>query len=399
MPMNNEQPLALQGIQSPNVVVDPNAFYAATRKLTYPMQSARAIAGLGSSDSVELRKTGVVSGLLVRVSGTLVFGGTITGTSLSYRFPYNIIRALRVSANGQSNLINCSGLMLKAMEFAANTDLNDRGVSRAVAAGTQLQGTLSKACENWGAVGAGAQALGPGAAVPAIGTYDVELDYFVPIAADQTSLIGSIFAQTAATNLTLDIDWAQQADIVTLGGSATLTNPATTLNWQVTGVVYSIPVVSGKAVVPDLSQFHQLAQFRTSALAQNDNQILLPGTGVGRNLMRVLGMITTGATPVPLAVTATNYGQFAWQYGGNDTPESYPNGQVMRSRIEQQWGVDAGRFWGLWGWDFVSEFAVRDIVNEGSTSDLRLLINLAAAPTAPFAEILQETLFAAPVGA
>lgn len=391
-----EQPLTLQGVQSPNVVVDPNAFYPATRKLTYPMQSLKAITGLGSSDSVQLRQTGIVSGLLVRVTGQLQFGGTIGTTTLSYRWPYNLIKALRVSANGQSNLINCTGLHLKALEFAGNGDLSDRGVSRSVAAVTQVQGTLSKASENWGL--SGANLLGPGANVAAIGNYDVELDYFVPIAADQVSLIGSIFAQTSATNLTLDIDWESQANIVpTLGGSATF---AHTLQWQVQGVVYSIPMVGGKAVVPDLSQFHQVAAFRTPNLAQGDNQIILPGTGVGRKLMRVLGMISTGTAPgTPLALSAANYGPMAWQYGGNDTPEAFANGQQLRSRNEQQWGVDAGRFWGIFGWDFVSQFAVRDIVDEGSTTDLRLLVNLVAAPTTPFAEIAQETLFAAPVGA
>lgn len=390
-----EQPLALQGVQSPNVVVDPQRFYPATRKLTYPMSSAKAIAGLGSSDSVQLRQTGIVSGLLVRVYGTLTFGGTITGSAMSYRWPYNLIKALRVSANGQSNLINCTGLQLKALEFAADSDLNDRGITRSIGAATQAQGSLSKACESWGQVST--NIIGPGVTVPAVGAYEVELDYFVPIAADQVSLIGSIFAQTAATNLTCDIDWANQSDLVTVGGSATL---AVALNWQVQSVTYSIPVVDGKAVVPDLSQFHQVAAYRTSALAQGDNQLILPGTGVGRKLLRVLGQVSSGTAPgVPLAVNAANYGPMGWQYGGNDTPEVFANGQQIRSRNEQIWGVDAGRFWGVWGWDFASQFAVRDVVDEGSTSDLRLLVNLVAAPTNPYAEIVQETLFAAPVGA
>jgi len=390
-----EQPLSLQGIQAPNVVVDPNAFYPATRKLTYPMQSRKSISGFGLTDSFQLRQTGIVAGLLVRVAGQLQFGGTITGTTMSNRWPYNLVKALRVSANGQSNLVNASGLMLKALEMAADDNLTDRGVSRPQGAVTQTQGTLSKAAENWGT--ASANLIGPGVTVPATGNYDVELDFFVPIAADQVSLVGSIFAQTAATNLTCDIDWESQANLVTLGGSATL---AQTLTVECTGIVYSIPMVGGKAVVPDLSQFHQVAGFRYVSLAQNDNEIILPGTGVGRKLMRVLGMISTGTAPgTPLAVTAANYGAIGWRYGGNDTPEVFPTGQSVRSRNEQQWGCDFGRFWGIWGWDFVSQFAVRDIVDEGSTSDLRLLVNLVSAPTTPFAEIVQETLFAAPVGA
>lgn len=386
--------VSLQGVASPDVVVDPNAFYPATRRLVFPMKSAAAIAGLGSTDSVQLRQTGIVAALKVRVYGTLTFGGTITSTVMSYRWPHNLIRALRVSANGQSNLINCNGLALKALEFAHNTDLNDRGVSRYYGDTAYTQGTLSKACEDWGTVST--NIIGPGRTVPATGAYAVDLDFFVPIAADQVSLVGSIFAQTAATNLTLDIDWETQANLVTLGGSATLT---TSLNYQVQGIVYSIPVVGGKAVVPDLSQFHQIAQFRTSSIAQNDNEILLPGTGVGRKLLRTLFSVTEGSTPTPLVMNSTNYGAIGWRYGGNDTPEQWANGSQFRAENERQTSCDIGGHWGIGLWDWASEFALRDVIDEGATSDLRLLINLASSPTSPYAEIVQETLFAAPVGA
>ena len=387
--------VSLQGVASPDVVVDPTAFYPATRRLTYPMRAITPIAGYGSTDSTQLRQTGIVAGLYVRVTGTLVFGGTITGTVMSWRWPYNLIRALRVSANGQSNLINCNGLALKAWEFAANTDLNDRGVSRPVGAATVTQGALSLASEDWGTLTT--NLLGPNVTVPAIGTYTVDLEFFVPIAADQQSLIGSIFAQTAATNLTLDIDWETQANLVTLGGSATLTSA---LSYQVQGVVYSIPVVGGKAVVPDLSQFHQIAQYRTSALGQGDNELLLPGTGVGRKLLRAGFSVSTGTAPgTPLAMTAANFGALGWRFGGNDTPEQFANGTQMRYYNERLYSTDIGRNWGVAIWDFASQFALRDVVDEGATSDLRLLINLVNAPTTPFAEVIQETLFAAPVGA
>ena len=388
--------VSLQGVASPNVVVDPNSFYPATRRLLYSMKAASPIAGFGSTDSVQLRQTGIVAGLYVRVFGTLVWGGTITGSATSWRWPYNLIRACRVSANGQSNLINCNGLALKALEFGANNDLNDRGVSHTIGAVTGVtQGTLSGALEDWGT--SGANQMGPGNTVAAIGTYTVDLSYFVPIAADQVSLIGSVFAQTAATNLTLDIDWETQANLFTVGGSATLT-PA--LNYQVQGVVYSIPIVGGKAVVPDLSQFHQVAQFRTSAIAQGDNETLLPGTGVGRKLLRVFMSVSTGTAPgTPLAINATNFGAMGWRFGGNDTPEQVANGQQLRYINERQYSCDFGRNWGIAVWDFVSQFALRDVVDEGATSDLRLLYNLVNAPTTPFAEIVQETLFAAPVGA
>ena len=49
--------------------------------------------------------------------------------------------------------------------------------------------------------------------------------------------------------------------------------------------------------------------------------------------------------------------------------------------------------------DFASQFAARDAVDEGATSNLRLELNLVNAPTSGYAIAAQETLFAAPVGA
>jgi hypothetical protein len=387
-------PLSIQGQIAPDVVVDPGTFYAATRRLRYPMRSLATITGLGSTDSVQLRQTGIVAGLEVRVTGTVTFGGTITGTTMSYRWPYNLVSAFRLSANGQSQLINANGLQMKYLEFAANNDLNDRGVSRPFGAATVTQGTLSTNAEDWGT--SSGNKLGPGVTVPATGTYTVDLDYFIPVAADQVSLVGSVFAQSAATNLTLDVQWETQNNLLTLGGAATF---ASALQWQVTGVVYSIPAVNGKAVIPDLSQFHQVAATRVSGQGQGDNELLLPGTGVGRKLLRVLFQVYTTATPTPLVLNQTNFGNLAWRYGGSDQPEGFTNGQALRYLNERQTCVDGGAVWGIGMWDFASQFALRDVVDEAYTSDLRLLVNLVAAPTSPFVEVCQETLFAAPVGA
>jgi hypothetical protein len=385
----------LQGIESPAASVDPESFFANTRRLLYPMRSLTTIAGLGSSDSTQLRQTGIVAGLEVRVTGSLVWGGTITGSSMSYRWPYNLIRSLRVSANGQANLVNCTGLALKALAVM-QPDSQDRGVSRSFGSSTGVtQGTLSLASEDWGT--SGSNLLGPGVTVPATGTYTVDLSFYVPLAFDQKTLLGAIYAQTAATSLSLDIDWETQANLLTVGGSATLTS---SLQYQVTGVVYSIPNVGGRFVVPDLSAFHSIIGGRFSAIAQGDNEILLPGTGIGRQLMRCFFQVYSGTAPgTPLAITAANFGQLAWRYGGNDTPETVSNGTQLRYLNERLYNSDIGGRWGVGCWDFANEWAFRDSVDEGATSDLRLLINLVNAPTSPYAEVVQETIFAAPVGA
>lgn len=395
MPTMVAQPTAvLQGVVSPNVYVDPDAFYPATRRLIFSNRGPSTIAGLGSTDSTQLRQTGIISALLLRVSGTLTFGGTITGSSMTWRWPYGLAKAIRLSANGQSNLLNTTGEHVKALEFMLKGDLSDRGVSRSIGAATGVtQGTLSLASEDWGT--SSTNLLGPGVTVPATGAYTFDLQYFLPVAADQVSLVGSLFAQSASTQLSLDVDWAPQSEILTLGGSATLT---TSITYQIDGIAWSIPMVDGKAVVPDLSQFHQVSTFRTTSLGAGDNEFLLPGTGVGRMLLRTFFNVTQGSTPAPLAMNSTNFGQLAWKYGGSDVPETL-NGTQLRYRNEMQTNCDIGKNFGFGMWDFSSEFSLRDVVNEATTSDLRLLVNLVNSPTSPFIEITQETLFAAPVGA
>jgi hypothetical protein len=386
----------IQGVTSPNVVVDPQTFYAATRRLRFPMRSLTAIAGLGSTDSVQLRQTGIISSLEIRVVGTLTFGGTIGTTTMSYEWPFNLAQEIRLSANGQSNLVKARGLSIRCLEFVTNPHMVDQGISKTYG-GTagQVVGTLALPSDDWGTSGVNVAA--PGSNIAAIGTYTVDLTFFVPVAADPVSLVGAVYAQSSATNLNLEVQWATQNQIVSaLGGAATF---ASSLQWSVTGRAYSIPNVNGNYLVPDLSQFHQLAETRFPGLGQGTNEPLLPGTGVGRRLMRAIFNVYSGAVATPLAMNATNFNNVGWAYGGSDVPESYPSGTNLRAENIRVGGVDIGGLWGFGLWDFASQFALRDTVDEGATSDLRLQIGLVSAPTSGFANILQETLFAAPVGA
>jgi hypothetical protein len=390
--MNPEAPL-IQGVASPNYVVNPNLFYAATRRMRFPGVPGQSLA-LGSTDTAQLRQTGIISGLEVRVYGSVTFGGTIGTTTVSYEWPYNIVQNLKLSANGQSNLVSCRGITLRALEMTTNPKLDDSGLDQEFGGATVNTGTLAQPTDDWGT--SSSNKMGPGSNIAATGTYTVDLTFFVPVAADPTSLIGSVFAQSSATNLTLEVQWATEAQLLSaVGGGATV---SWSLNWSVTTIAYSIPNVNGSYVVPDLSLFHQLAETRFGGLVQGQNELLLPGTGVGRRLMRIFHNVYSNGAPV--ALNATNYnGPLGWAFGGSDTPESYPTGQDARVAGYRVSGVDLGGRWGIALHDFASQFALRDLVDEAATSDLRVFFTLASAPTSGYAQVTQETLFAAPVGA
>lgn len=385
--------VALQGVETPNVSVDPDAFFKYTRRQRFSMRALGTFAGFGGSDSLALRQTGVVSKLFIRVAGTLT---ATAGAALTAEYPLNLIKGVRVSANGQSNLINANGSQLKAVNTMGNPGLTSKGVARTVAAaagaGNRTNGTLSLASEDWGSNGG--NQIGPSATGLAAVAYNVDLIFEVPIAYDDKYLTGAIYAQTNATQLTVDIDWATAAEIVSTG---TLT-PA--LQYQVLGEVFTIPNVSGRYVVPDLSAFHSLIGFRASGLASGDNEVVLPGTGVGRQLMRLFGQVYTGAAPgAPLAVTAANFSQIAWRFGGNDTPETVNPGTLLRYINEFDYNDDLGGVHGFFCYDFATAWAFRDAVDQGATTDLRAVLGLVSTPTNGVARMVQETIFAAPVGA
>jgi len=385
----------IQGVAAPNVVVDPSSFYKATRRMRFAMSPLKAFSGLGATDSVQLRQVGIVSALELRVQGNVVIGGTLGSPVMSYDWPYNLIQNCVLSANGQSQLIACRGLTLKAFNFTTNPKLDDNGVSQTFGSGTVTTGTLSMPTDKWGSDGA-SHVLAPGAAVTTLGTYTFDVTFIVPVAADQVSLVGSVYAQSSATNLTLNLTWATQAQLESTQSTATFTP---NINWQVTGVAYSIPQVNNQFVVPDLSQFHQLVEQSFGGLVQGSNSTILPGTGVGRQLLRLFWNTYTGTPSTPLPMTDTNYGQVDWAYGGSDIPEQYPNGTQLRAENIQQAGVDLGGLWGIGLWDFASTFALRDSIDEGSTTNLRLEYVLVNSPTNGKTFIAQELLFAAPVGA
>ncbi len=388
--------VALQGVLVPASAVNPELFFARTRRLRV-RQDGFAFPGYGGTYNKSLLQTGIIGGLWVKFSGQVVVtlgGGTAASTS---RWPYDLLRNVRFSANGQSNLINTGGWDLKAREMMQRGDLNDRGVSRGIGGASpgtaRTQGTLSLSTEDWG-VGENVTAI-----VGAPTTYPIELVWWIPVAMDKVTLTGAIFAQTSSTDLSLNIDFAPLTDLFTLTGAATA---ALTGNFTVEAEVYTIPQLGdGGIVVPDLSVFHSIIKTRSASPSNGMNEIRLSGQGVGRNLQRLWLRTFNGATPVPLALNATNYGNLGWRYGGNDTPEVWQDGKALAYWEEDLFSVDLGTQQGYAVLDWCSEYAFRDSIDQGAATELRALVEIqtGVALVSPFIEYNQETLFAGAVGA
>lgn len=389
--------VSLQGVLVPATSIQPEAFFRATQRLNVRQQTF-SFDGFGTTQNVPILQTGIVSKLRVKFSGdlTVTLGGGTCATTMGW--PYNLLKKIRFSANGQSNLINASGWQLKARQFMERSDCNDRGVARGIGGASpgtsRTQGTLSLNNENWG-VGQGVSAI-----VGAPTTYSVDLEWEIPISFDQVFLHGAIFAQTSSTDLNLALDMAPQADLFTLAGAATAVLAG---SFVVEAVLFTIPQgPDGSVLVPDLSMFHSIIGTRFANPSVGTNEVRLSGQGVGRQLMRLWFQTQNGATPSPLAMNDTNYGQIGWRYGGNDTPEVWQDGLVVAMANESLFGVDFGSQQGFGILDWSSEHALRDTIDEGSATELRILVEIAGTAPALVSssiEYVQETMFSGAVGA
>lgn len=379
--------VTLQGIEQPASAVNNDLFFALTRRHRN-IEDTKAFPGFGQTSFIELRKSDILSKLRVRFIGSLVITPGTGTVSTTMRWPYDLL-SINFTANGQANLIACSGLKLKVRAAIADRNFTDRGVPQTVGAATVNQGTLSKSSESWG-VGAGVTGL-------TAGTYDVELEWEVPIAEDDVQLAGSIFAQTSATDLTLNAAFRPQADLFTLTG-----NGAVALTGQliVESEKFSIPVAGNQLVLPaGLAVFHSIIESGYSNQLGSGvlNELPLIGQGAGKSLLRAFRQVWAGAPSVPLAVNAANYTSQAWRYGSSETPESYLDGRSLRMLNEGDYGVDIGGVWGFLAHEFAVKNGFRDIVDMGQASELRDVIGIASG--APLVnnrvELVQEIVYPA----
>lgn len=382
--------VTMQGVAIENAIVDPTYFFANTRRQRLQIASpVAAFQGLGNTDSVTLKKTGILGAIDVKAVGSVVVtlnSGTCATTA---KWPYDLPKLFRLSANGQSNIVNASGAKLKARHLMTTPGLTDRGVVEGVGGaspGTQVnQSTLALASESWG--------LGKSVTAVPAGTYNFDLTWRLPIAWDLIKLLGAVYLQTSSTSIDLNIDWSPTSDLFVLTGGATA---VVSCAFTVEGITFTIPPGPGNQgiVIPDLSVFHTITQSNITGLGQTTNEQVIPGQGVGKTLMRLIGQwwdLAAGSPGAPLVLNESNFGNIGWEYGGNVKPEIYTDGMAVRRANEEVYGVDIGGA-GLFALDFANYWGFRDSVDEGDASQLTLVIQVLNAVTNPRLELVREEI-------
>lgn len=378
-------PMSMQGIAIPSAVVDPKGFRKLTRRQT--QQESKFSFTLGQpSNPVALRRSDILTEITLRITGTLKITpgtGTVASTAA---WPYGLVRNVRFSANGSADLIKANGWTLRAREIAKDEGLSDRGITQTVGGVTRNQGTLSLAMESWG-VGQATPALADnGSGVP------IELVLTIPVAEDQYDLTGAVFLQSSSSELTVAIDWADPSELFTATG-----NGAFSLSGyvQVVSTKYKIPTVNGSIIVPDLSMFHSLVETNDSDLANGENETNVLGQGAGKLTLRIIRQLLNGTPAAPVALNDANFGLLGWRYGTAETPDRWYDGSLLRISQERHYNCDLGGYQGFMVDEF-SKGGVRDVVDMGTTADLRLVttINNSVALSKAKLRYAVETLYA-----
>src|SRR5438105_11893825 len=255
--------VTLQNIPASPFVTDPGAFFSMTERNIITPKTIPAPGPGISSGAQQILQTGVVSKLQITFVGTLTVA--VAAVTTSDRWPYGLLAGLRLSANGENDLFSCDGTDLHALRFARYPAYTER-------------------------VDIFPDVVGAGGNI-AVGTYHLSITWEVPIAIDDVSLVGSLFAQSSATNLTLWLTQALAADLFT----ANPANATIAGTFFVQETFFEIPFDSnGRMVLPDLTRLHG---FNTVDVPYtNTGDVRVPLVRSAGQLSRLLVSVRKSAT-------------------------------------------------------------------------------------------------------
>lgn len=362
--------------QGVNFAPDPAAFFELTERNEYtPIQGD--IPGSGSAFNRQLPQAGVLSGLKVLFVGTITTtlgAGSVTTTS---RWPYGFLDRVSLSANAQNDLISANGCDLHVLRairnpgFVPNDDLD-----------------LVP-----GGIGAG-QTLANGA-------NPIVLGWEIPVAIDDVSLIGSLYAQSPSMNLQLILRQAVTTDLLVAAGGATIDSVTGTFYVEVTS--FDIPITTGenpRLITPDLSRLHGI-----NAVAvpySNTGDVRAPLIRVNGQLDRLL-VNTSMADPagevtdqfLSAAADADEIDAIRIEYGAAEKPLDYNPAHFLAWKNLDHY-ADALPYEYL-AFDFLAENAPRDVILMTGVTDLVCVPTIdstVVVGAGASVRLVQETLFA-----
>lgn len=363
MPIGSDTPV-LETLPGQPYASDPAKFTQLTRPNVAPFSTV-AFPGAGGVVRAQVAQVGVLS----RVRATLRASITVDtgGVTALQPWPHGILKSVLMSVNGQDKLFACNGVDLHVLRFARNPALEE---------GTDVHP---------GTAGAGSTI--------AAGTYDIEIAWEIPVAMDDTSLVGALYAQSSATVIALELTMASLADLF----ADTTKITAWTGTFTFEHKFFSVPrAPEGPLVVPDLSRMHAFVALDVPITAAGEAPApLIRSAGqLTRLFLQARKSTTAYLSAAPVTAAASRIDSLRLEYGGNERPFVFnPASSLVRQNNRDYGGILP---YGYVALDFVRDNPTRDALLLQGVTELKAILGLNSAvspSTGAQIHLVQETLY------
>lgn len=344
-------------------VIDPGGFAALTSKNVVTPRTVNHPEP-GGFFNVQLPPDGILSKLLIHFRGTITVA-TAAATS-GPRFPYGLLGNFQLGVNGQNDLWYCDGLDLHGLRFTRYPSYDE--------AVDQYPGSV-----------------GGGDSI-AVGTYDVHLTWEVPIAMDDTSLIGSLYAQSAATSIQARLATALNAQLFSANpGNVTIDG-----QWSVSTTWFDIPVgEDGRLIIPDLSVLHgfNAVDYPFASTGEARVELVRNAGQLSRLFVAVQSSDANRLSALPAAAATKEITDLRLEYGGNRRPYVFNPASTLLAINNQHYGAPVP--YDRLVLDFVKENPARDRVLLQGVTEFSVVPTVGAGVTVTNGKVrvVQETLY------
>lgn len=355
-------------------ITDTATWKQLTQENIAPLPAA-AYSGFGGTRvDIPLPDSGLAAWMRLVFIGTLDITAAATTTGL---WPQGLINTAALAVNGQTQLISCSGLDLRAHR--------NRLYRNPVEQVSSAPGTDSK--------------MNPisGSAI-AVGTYDIVLTFDIPIVHDMASLAGLLYLQTSQNDFGVSISPETFANLFS-AGAGTLTG-----SFYPELTFFDIPEVQGsgnQAGGPLLPAMPWLHALQTKETPQVGSGAVDTPLGKYPGQLLCLYNYVSNATPGNMVNPATGFDGLQLQYGMNRAPRvwSGPAGQGILALLDENQadynGLIGPSYFVL---DFEKDDPSRDVVYPIGLNGFQLVPYITAADSlgaGSKVHVVSEILYAA----
>lgn len=354
--------IAIRNLPITKYQINPGLFNQLTSRVIFdPINYA--LPAFGNYQNTQLLQVGLVSSINMIVKGTITTVGATVTIAPTAHYPWDLI-SVQISGNGQNNFISCTGWDLTLRLRAASRAYVDDYSSFPAAGGSPFNAAAAVA---------------------------FTLAYKIPIAMDDTTLVGALYAQSEATNLVLKVTTSNAADLFNITAGTLAISGTVYIEEEIFEVPYD-PQHPDVLVIPDLTVLHGLVSNDNAVASQTtlDTQLFRINGQLERLIFYTVDLSTAAA---PAFSITTAYTQAQLIYGSNQNPYTFNPMGMQRFRNNRDYRVVYPD--GTFCLDFVADNPARDLVLLEGVTNLRLRTQYVAAPTGgSFVHFVQETLFA-----